>query len=346
MRKLICFFVVFFFLFQICFADGYKVLFIGNSYTQVNDLPQVISKLAESTGDAIVYEANTPGGSTFMQHLNNATTRALIQQGDWDYVVLQGQSQEPSFPDAQFMNETYPYAKQLCEMVRQYNPSANVVFYMTWGRKNGDSGNCPFFPPLCTYEGMDSLLYLRYMTMAQDFDAMVSPVGALWHYLRDNNPGIELYSSDESHPSLAGTYAAACSFYTVFFRKNPQLITNDYNLSPDVANQIRIAAQTVVYDSLSKWFVNPPTGIRSDRPTPSISLSPNPAMNDFSLTTDFIPSILSIYNIEGKLLFSLNTIHSFENKIDVSSLEDGMYFIQIIDNEQNKYFHKFIKTHN
>lgn len=346
MRKFICFFLAIFFVFPLCVADGYKVLFIGNSYTQVNNLPQVISTLAESTGDTLLYDSNTPGGYTFRQHLNNATTNALIQQGDWDYVVLQAQSQEPSFPDGQFMNETYPFAKQLCELVRQYNPSAKVVFYMTWGRKNGDSDNCPYFPPLCTYEGMDSLLYLRYMTMARDFEAGVSPVGALWHYLRDNNPNIELYASDGSHPSLAGTYAAACSFYTVFFHKNPCIINNDYTLSHDVANNIRIATENVVYDSLAKWYVDVPMTIAAVPFTSSIQLFPNPASNNISLVADFVPTNISIYNMLGQLTHSLKAFTSNEINIDISSLQNGLYLMQVTDNKQNKYFYRFVKKNN
>lgn len=346
MRKFISCFLALIFVLPLCVADGYKVLFIGNSYTQVNNLPQVIATLAKSTGDTLLYDSNTPGGYTFRQHLNNATTNALIQQGDWDYVVLQAQSQEPSFPNTQFMNETYPYAEQLCELVRQYNPSANVVFYMTWGRKNGDSDNCPHFPPLCTYEGMDSLLYLRYMAMARDFDVQVSPVGALWRNLRENHHEIELYASDGSHPSLAGTYAAACSFYTIFFHKNPQLINNDYNLSPDVANKIRISAEGVVYDSLAKWYVNVPTNINTISRTPSIHLFPNPASNQITFIADFVPTNISIYNMLGQLSFSYEGIYAKEMNMDISFLKNGMYLMQIIDNKQNMYFYKFVKKHN
>lgn len=71
------------------------------------------------------------------------------------------------------------------------------------GKKEGDAGNCPFWPPVCTYSGMDSLLNLRYRMMAEDNDALLSPVGQVWHYIRDNHPEIELYNADMSHPSSA-----------------------------------------------------------------------------------------------------------------------------------------------
>ena len=324
-------------------ADGYKVLFIGNSYTDVNNLPQLIASIAEAEGDTLVFSANLPGGSTFHNHLNNSTTVSLIQQGGWDYVVLQGQSQEPSFPDGQFYSDTYPYAQQLCEMVGQNNPDAKVVFYMTWGRKNGDQGNCPYFPPLCTYEGMDSLLYLRYMTMAEDFDAEVSPVGALWHYLRDHHPEIELYASDGSHPSLAGSYAAACSFYSVLFQKNPRNITFNPGVEEGQAESIRIAASKVVYDSLAKWFVAVPNYVRNPIYFDNILFFPNPANEYVDIQSDKYFSEVRIFSEEGKLVWSKTNMNTLNARISLSAFSAGLYFIQIIDNEGNTLRKKIIK---
>lgn len=327
-------------------ADGYKVLFIGNSYTSVNNLPQLIASIAASEGDTLMFSSNLPGGSTFNNHLNNSSTTSLIQQGGWDYVVLQGQSQEPSFPDGQFYAETYPYARQLCEMVAQYNPEAKVVFYMTWGRKNGDQSNCNNFPPLCTYEGMDSLLYLRYMTMAEDFEAEVSPVGALWHYLRDHHPEIELYSSDGSHPSLAGSYAAACSFYSVLFRKNPRNISYNPGIAESQAESIRIASSRVVYDSLAKWFVEPPTtpetGITSVEEQ-QYKLYPNPAGEYVDIQSNIFISEIKIFAEDGRLLWTKTSMNTLNERIILSAFSTGLYFIQITDIEGNTVKKKLIK---
>jgi hypothetical protein len=102
---------------------------------------------------------------------------------------------------------------------------------------------------------MDSLLSLRYRMMADSNQAELSPVGALWKYLRENYPAIELYAADESHPSQAGSYAAACCFYTNIFQKDPSLLKYNYNLIPITASIIKQATKTVVYDSLSKWHI-------------------------------------------------------------------------------------------
>jgi hypothetical protein len=234
-------------------ADTARVLFIGNSYTAVNNLPDIISQMALSGGDVLQYSSNTPGGSTFQQHSGDATTLSLIAQGGWDYVVLQGQSQMPSFPDNQVATEVYPYAKILDSLVHQSNPCAHTVFYMTWGRENGDASNCPVFPPVCTYEGMDSLLQLRYTIMADSNSAFLSPVGRVWHSLRQNNPGIDLYQADESHPTENGSFAAACSFYSLFFNKNPANLNYNYTLNAADAAIIKTTAENIVFDSLTFW---------------------------------------------------------------------------------------------
>ncbi len=240
----------------VCPSQGQKkVLFLGNSYTAYNNLPQMVSDLAASAGDNLLFDSNTPGGFTLNGHSTNAQSIQKIQAGNWDYVVLQEQSQLPSFPIGQVQTDCFPYAAILDSIIREYNSCAETMFYMTWGRENGDASNCPNWPPVCTYNGMDSLLRLRYEQMAVDNHAVLSPVGALWHFIRQTNPSLQLYASDGSHPNLAGSYAAACAFYSTIFRKDPTLIANDYGLSTSDAIFIRNATKAVVFDSLLTWHI-------------------------------------------------------------------------------------------
>lgn len=332
------------------FADNYKVLFIGNSYTEVNNLPSLIQQVSQSAGDNISYSASVPGGCTFQNHL--VQSMSYIKQGGWDYVVLQEQSQLPSFPINQFMNESYPFAQQLCDSIRKYNPEAQIVFYMTWGRKNGDQQNAQYFPVLGTYEGMDSLLYDRYMMMAEDNNAIVSPVGALWHYVRDNYPEIELYQSDESHPSLIGSYAAACSFYSVLFRKSPLQITTNCGVEDAIANTIRNAAQTVVFDSLNKWlFINSIDTTHNDTTdiiyydNSSISVYPNPTANYLNIQSELNLEncIYEIYDQTGKIIEISDLYTESDTKINVSNLVSGIYILKVKRGETVLTTHKFLK---
>jgi hypothetical protein len=227
-----------------------RVLFIGNSYTQVNNLPQMVADIAHSMGENVEYSSNTPGGCTFEMHCHNQSM-TLICNGGWDFVVMQEQSQLPAFPMDSVELYVFPFAQQLVDSIYAHNPCAEPMFFMTWGRKNGDTEFG--YPPMDTYEGMDSLLYARYMQMGEDNDASVCPVGRVWHHLRDHNAEIELYMSDGSHPSLAGSYAAACAFYTMIFGRDPDSISHNAGLDKTAARAIRLAVHEVVYDSLWKW---------------------------------------------------------------------------------------------
>lgn len=249
--------LLFLFLTAFSFTDSQttkRVFFIGNSYTQVNDLPNLIKNVAESTGDILDHHSETPGGATLQSHVNSTVT-ATLTQGNWDYVVLQEQSQLPSFPNQVVQNQVYPYASQLSNLIKSTNACGNVVFYMTWGRKNGDNTRCAAQPDVCTYEGMDDLIYQRYVEMANINEALLSPVGKVWRTIRQQDPSLELYDTDQSHPSYIGSMAAAYTFYTILFKKDPTQASYNGNLSPSQAQFIKNIVKTVVYNAFDTWNV-------------------------------------------------------------------------------------------
>jgi|TARA_Y100000994_G_scaffold249623_1_gene262777 hypothetical protein len=237
--------------------DTLKVLYIGNSYIANNDLPNIISSIANSMGDYIFFESSLIGGATLQSHTSNINTNNLIMDGDWNYIVLQEQSQYPSFPMWQVVQDVFPYANQLCNLIDQYNECNETIFFMTWGRENGDQSNCDSWPPVCTYEGMDDLIYERYMMMANDNNAIINPVGAVWRHIRDYEYDLDLYSSDGSHPSFLGSYVAGVCFYTTFFQKNPLEIpwNNKYGISENEVSLIHEVVKQVVYDNLGEWNI-------------------------------------------------------------------------------------------
>jgi len=234
---------------------NYKVLFLGNSYTGVNNLPQIVHDVALSAADTLVFDSYTPGGYQLIDHSTDAVSQNKIMTGGWDYVVIQGQSQEPITLYNQFNNG----GSALYNLIKQYNPCAVTMPFMTWGRKNGDSSNCVTFPVMCTYQGMDTTIRNRYLNLTAFINGEVSPVSVVWNYLRQNYPNLELYQPDESHPSTAGSYAAACCFYATLFKKDPTLITYNFGLNASDASIIKNAVKTQVFDSLQLWdFKRPP----------------------------------------------------------------------------------------
>ncbi|MCZ4407940.1 T9SS type A sorting domain-containing protein [Cryomorphaceae bacterium 1068] len=230
-----------------------KVLFIGNSYTAYNTLPAMVSNMATNTGDELIFDSNTPGGARFLNHATNPTTLNKIAADNWDYVALQAQSQETSFSAEYKEAELYPFAEILIDSIRSNYECSEPMFYMTWGRENGDVNNCGFIPWVCTYEGMDDSIRATYTYMADIYHTEIAPTGAVWRYLRENHSEIGLYTADGSHPSLAGSYAAACAFYTMIFKNDPALVTWSSTLPETTANTIRQAAKLIVFDELESW---------------------------------------------------------------------------------------------
>ncbi|MCH2023911.1 MAG: PKD domain-containing protein [Saprospiraceae bacterium] len=232
-----------------------KVFFIGNSYIYVNSMPSILNSIANSKNDTIIYSSSTPGGAQLIQHVSNTATLNGIRQGNWDFVVIQEQSQKPSFSPGQVANDVLPYAQQLNDTIEKYNPCGETAFFMTWGRKNGDQSNCAVYPPICTYDGMQERLRSSYLLMSQQNNAICSPVGAAWKVVRDSFPNINLYNADESHPSYAGSYLAACTFYATLFRKSPVGSAFYGNLSATDALTLQNIAALVVLDSMTNWFI-------------------------------------------------------------------------------------------
>ena len=237
-------------------SNAKRVLWIGNSYTYVNDLPSLLRQLALSGGDSLIMDSNTIGGYTFANHASNAVTLQKLALNTNDFVILQAQSQEPSFPPTQVETQTFPYAHQLDSLVHAGSACAKTVFYMTWGRKYGDTQNCPNYPPLCTFEGMNDRLRWAYKQMADENEALMSPVGMAWKASWEADSTINLWSSDNSHPSLAGSYLAACVFYATILQKNPVGLSYTAGIPASQATFLQQIASNTVFDSLSTWNIN------------------------------------------------------------------------------------------
>ncbi|MEZ5016507.1 MAG: T9SS type A sorting domain-containing protein [Flavipsychrobacter sp.] len=280
-NKYICFIALLFFVATSVIAQTTrKVLFLGNSYTYVNNLPQLVANAALSVGDTLAYDVYAPGGYTLQEHGQDTNATNKIKNQTWDYIVLQGQSQEPITKTGKFKGG----AKGLNDIANQYNSCSVTMLYVTWGRKNGDPTNCQKYPVMCTYLGMDTTLRNNYYDLATDINAEVSPVSVVWQFLRTNNPSIDLYQSDGSHPSLAGSYAADCCFYSTIFKKDPTLITYNPGLTAIEASIIRNAVKAQVYNNLSAWDFK-------QAPTSDFFYEIGTGLNEVVLTHKYSPAV-------------------------------------------------------
>jgi hypothetical protein len=318
--------------------DTTRVLFLGNSYTFYNDLPQQVAALAASLDHYVEIGQNTPGGYSLQGHLSNSTTLNLIEQGDWDFVVLQEQSQKPALPLPQVEADFYPSAAGLVDLIREANPCAIPLFYMTWGRENGDASNCDAWPPVCTYEGMQDLLTERYLAAAADNEAACAPVGVVWREIFTST-GIDLYASDGSHPSAAGSYLAASTIFTAIFAEDPYESNYAGLIDFAVSQEIDQAVWASRAQQPEAWhFVDPcaETGTGTGGGTGAgtgagtgleFEVFPNPATDQIHVTSPHTaPLVMTIVAPDGSVVGSFEMLGGRAD-IDISDLASGVYVV-------------------
>ena len=133
------------------------------------------------------------------RHLN-AGAVAKIKGGTWDYVVLQEQSTLPVKNRTRFHENVREFVQSTKES------GAELVLYMTWARKKEPENQ--------------KLLADAYDEIGTEIGAVVVPAGRAWELMMASHDKPTLHAEDGSHPTVAGTYLAACSFYATLFGGN------------------------------------------------------------------------------------------------------------------------------
>jgi hypothetical protein len=228
-----------------CAAKGpLRTLWVGNSYTYVNDLPSMVAQLALAGGERRFDQVQEcPGGSTLQQHWDSGADTALLSGSHFDWMVLQDQSQEPSFALSTLETDLYPYITQLDAAGRDAGTS--TMLYLTWGRQNGDLENVPGD----TYDAMQDRLIRGYETIAARLHVPVAPVGIAWRRVVQQQPQVVLWQSDGSHPTEAGTYLAACVFFQMLYGKSA--VGNAFTAGLDAGTAK--ALQQIAADTVSSY---------------------------------------------------------------------------------------------
>jgi hypothetical protein len=323
-----------------------NVLFLGNSYTSVNNLPEIISELTTNTTKTINYEAVSPGGCTLFQHAESALSLSKIRNGGWDYVVLQEQSQLPSI-DYYRHNAMRPAYQALYDTIMKYNPEATVVGYMTWGRRYGgiqcvDYGQGTYCSAdFVDFNHMQDTMSIAYCENAYATNSYVAPVGDAWKAALTSNPDLVLHSFDDSHPTYEGSYLAACVFYSVFWNENPIGVYHNELIDDTKAELLQTIANDVVFNNLEKWNLKPENIIENiEKKNYNIISSPND--HKVTIENKSESSInVKIFDIKGVLVSEKNI--SDYDSIEINDSK-GVFIVQITEKDSKVQFsEKIIK---
>ena len=182
-------------------------LFIGNSFTARNDFPALIASLAESRSRTFISQSIIAGGASLRAHWNAGQAEKVIRDGRFDCVVLQEQSTLP----VKNANRTHENVRLFHDVIR--DAGSQTVLYMTWARQHSPENQ--------------QAISDAYTSIGKELGAIVVPVGTAWQRFLSRHDQPVLFDKDGSHPSLAGSYLAACVFYTTLFGDSPVEINID-----------------------------------------------------------------------------------------------------------------------
>ncbi|MBQ9009769.1 MAG: SGNH/GDSL hydrolase family protein [Clostridia bacterium] len=164
------------------------ILFIGNSHTYYNDMPQMVQQRANDEGYDCRVVMLAHGGWFLSQHAEEPEVRFNILHGGFDYVVLQEHA-HPFGPVEQFRDAALALNARIREA------GAIPILYGTWAEK--------------AEPGMQTQMNEAHAKIASEIGALLAPVGERWwDYLR-SWPELEMYDEDGRHASRAGSEFAA-----------------------------------------------------------------------------------------------------------------------------------------
>jgi hypothetical protein len=195
---------------------GLRVLFVGNSLTFQNSMPELVHRLAAADeGAAPIFAVQyVAGGWRLSEAARDRSLDGLLAR-PWDFVVLQEHSRVPTLPRAHLL-EFVPAARSLHARIRA--GGARTVLFMTWGYEHGDSANYADD----SYAAMQSRLADGYRAVGAQLPAHVAPVGLAWAEALRRDPGLDLWARDGMHPSRLGSYLAACVLYRALTGRDPR----------------------------------------------------------------------------------------------------------------------------
>ncbi len=166
-----------------------NVLFIGNSLTYINNLPELVSKIA--LGKNVTLKTTTVANPNYalIDHWNDGKIQKLISGNTYDFVIVQqGPSSQPE--GRKMLLNDGAKIKELCEI-----NNAKLVYFMVWPSKQ-------------YYYTFDDVIK-NHIEAATKNDALLAPVGAVWKVHFDKTKDYSFYGNDGFHPSLKGSKKAA-----------------------------------------------------------------------------------------------------------------------------------------
>ena len=229
--------------------DVKKTLVLGNSFTYYYGTDFLLKEIARTQGHELRMRTHIKGSQTFYNHTQLERSQAAIADGDFDFALLQDQSNQHAAyyadpaTNASILNDT----KTLLGQIKAKSPAVQPVIEQTWAYA-GSSNN---YNGYGSYEVFDKALLGGALLITDATDTWMSPVGVAFEKARA--AGISLYHTDNKHPGLNGAYLKACVNYLILFGEPFDAHAPDCTVPAATAKKLRDIAEEVVIGHVSEY---------------------------------------------------------------------------------------------
>ena len=226
------------------YAQTKKVLFLGNSFTYTFDIPNLFLQMANNAGVSVFVDSYTQAGIAVANeqvtgHINDPVAQSKITSQAWDYVVVQDNMGD-------YVNSTgIPSAcgnanVTLYNQIKANNVCTRIIYFSGWGPSGGvytgDNTQA------CIDRIFTNMLFLNNNIGTE----IVCPIGKSWISSLSAMPTVNLYYTDNVHPSLEGSYLAAATLFTTILKRNPSGLTYTGGVLATTAQTMRNIAYSTV----------------------------------------------------------------------------------------------------
>ncbi len=235
-----------------------NILFLGNSLMYYNDMPELFARIAEANGKKVNVKSVTKGSATVSDFADERTEVGaqaipLLKNNAWDIVII-----EPSRRISPYENTVkeaeFESAKKIQALARA--AGGEVMLYSVWGNNNGTVVEYKAVTPVNMVEvsshAMGRKPHTKFMhevnlELAEALGGVkVARAGYAFENCIAKYPELNLYHSDERHPSPIGSYLAAAVIYATVFGENLTLIPYAISAAPASGVLEGIANDTVL----------------------------------------------------------------------------------------------------
>jgi hypothetical protein len=235
----------------------FNVLFLGTNLTAENNTPRMVGKLARSMGDSLFYLTMAPYDYDFQRQCSDAATKAILKDFEWDYVVLQESGWRIALPPSMTDSMTFIWADSLRKIIRENDPSAQLIIFLTNGFINGvkaiDANWAKTDPDVSTYKGMQQRINQNSFELAKRLDAQIAPCGIIWDICLDYDSTLLLHQSDRINPTIDGSYLSACTLYSTIFRKKLNEAYHPLEISTEKSQFFQNTVNEALFNCNPDW---------------------------------------------------------------------------------------------